>query len=102
MATSVTGIGWNGEPFQQTGGLGAPCSPHKRVWPHSSSNGLPMTAATRAIRSVPPSFCSASAARLTETTSAVRLVTSGRPWSSRMSPRVAGVMTSRSDGCRRP
>ena len=95
LASSVTGIGWYGEPLKHRGAGGAPSEPQSRVRSHTSCTGWPMTLATLRDRAWPPSCWRSIAVRLIETTSAVRLRASGRPRASRIMPRVAGVTISR-------
>jgi hypothetical protein len=96
LASSVTGIGWYGEPLKHRGAGGAPSEPQSRVRSHTSCTGWPMTLATFATRARPPSCWRSIAVRLIETTRAVRLRASGRPARVQDHPRgLAGVTISR-------
>ena len=87
-----TGTGWYGEPFQHGLGTSASQGVIRRA---SSSAGTLTSRDSRARTAVPPSASACSSLRLTDTTSVLRFVTSGRPRSSTIAPRGAGRITSR-------
>ena len=95
-STSVaTGTAWYVEPFQHTGGLGAPSVPHGRSRSEIDSGVMSKIFASRVITSSPSLACCLSSCRSIVTTIDVRFDTSGRPAWSKINPRTAGSTTSR-------
>ena len=99
VSNCLTGTGWYGEPFQHVGGravlpLGSD-APQGVICAAMSADDIFSAVPSRLRTAVPPSLCRRTTARLTETTSAVRLRTTARPDASSTSPRVAGSTTSR-------
>ncbi len=90
VASSVIGIGWYGEPFQQ--GCGVLAS-HSRTLSLTSLGFMPRTPASLVRTASPSSFIFSSSVREAETTRRVSLSAIGTPRASRIDPRTAGCTT---------
>ena len=91
LASSVIGIGWYGEPFQQgCAGARSACRTAGCVPRRPGARRGPRELGEDAL---PSSFFLISAVRLTETTSGVSLSARGTPRASRIEPRTAGWTT---------
>ncbi|KEG42205.1 hypothetical protein DJ64_33415 [Streptomyces griseorubens] len=90
VASSVMGIGWYGEPFQQGWGVSAL---HSRTFIMTSSGFMPRTPASLVRTALPSSSIFMRSVREAETTSRVSLSARGTPRASRMEPRTAGWTT---------
>ena len=90
VASSVMGIGWYGEPFQQGCGVSAS---HSRTFSMTSLGFMPSTPASLARTALPSSGIFSRSVREAETTSRVSLSARGTPRASRIEPRTAGWTT---------
>ena len=96
LMSSATGTGAYWDPFQQIGAAAAPGSPQVFVRWIRAPRVTPRVAASLVSTECRAGWLSlANTLRLTVTTHDVRFATSGRPWSSTISPRGAGMSTSR-------
>ena len=86
----ATGMGWYGEPGQHGWDT---CAVHSRTFSVSSLWDMPSRRASLCSTAAPPSLWVARFIMFTVTTSELALSTRGRPASSRIWPRTAGVIT---------
>ena len=87
---SATGMGWYGEPGQHGWDT---CALHSRTFWVSSLSDMPSRWASLCSTPTPPSLWTARFIMFTVTTRELALSTMGRPASSRIWPRTAGVIT---------